>query len=172
VSVALPEGWRVELLDKAHDRKGFDSGVHEVNDWLRSKARQSQQKHLSTTKVLLDAGGKIAGYYTLAYGQVHVADLPHEIARTLPRQFLPVVTLAWMGRDLRYKSQRLGERLLALALLDCASVRGTIDFVAVVLDCLNEAAKNFYLRFDFEPFPEHPMKLLLPVDRLLAMYGQ
>ena len=48
------------------------------------------------TKVLL-GGTAIAGYYTLATGQVDFSDLPSETIRRLPRRQLPVAILAWLG---------------------------------------------------------------------------
>ena len=59
---------------------------------------QNQDKHLSTTRVLLDETGAIAGYYTLAIGQVDFGDLPADIAKKLPRRMLPVALLAWLAR--------------------------------------------------------------------------
>ena len=68
-----------------------------MDDWLKTKALQNQDKHLSATKVLLDESGAIAGYFTLATGQVDFGDLPTEVAKTLPRRMLPVAVLAWLG---------------------------------------------------------------------------
>lgn len=169
MSVRFPDGWRIEDLNRAHARSLFDCGVKEVNDWLRTKARQSRQKHLSSTKVLLDETARIAGFYTLAWSQVHLDQLPHEIARRLPRQLLPVAVIAWLGVDRRYRGRGLGDRLLAHALLQCHRASQVIPFVAVVPDCLNADAKAFFLRHDFAELPGHPMKLLLPKALLDAL---
>ena len=75
---ALPPGYRLEPLAKSHPRKRFRSGQPDVDDWLATKALQHQEKLLSVTRVLLDADDAIAGYYTLATGQVDFADLPAE----------------------------------------------------------------------------------------------
>ena len=45
-------------------------------------------------------------------------------------------------------------------------------FVAVILDCLNDAAKAFYQRWDFEEVPGHPYRLYLSAKRLDAMMEQ
>jgi hypothetical protein len=45
---------------------------------------QQQEKHLSSTRVLLDPDGAIAGFYTLATGQVDCSDLPADVLRQLP----------------------------------------------------------------------------------------
>jgi len=162
VSVRLPKGWHITLLDESHDRRAFDCGVARVNEWLRGSARQSQARHLSATKVLLDDQGVVAGFYTLAYSHVRLNELPHDVARKLPDRLLPVAVLAWLGVDRRHRGRQLGDRLLAQALLDCHEAGTRIPFVAVVIDCLDATAKAFFQRYDFREFPGQPMRLLLP----------
>ncbi|MBI4604883.1 MAG: GNAT family N-acetyltransferase, partial [Planctomycetes bacterium] len=102
-------------MRRERPRSGFLCGEAAVDDWLRTKALQHQDKHLSATKVLLDPTGAIAGYYTLATGQVDFSNLPPEIARKLPRRALPVAVLAWLGVSAAHQGQGLGRRLLAQA---------------------------------------------------------
>ena len=167
--VLFPNRFRLERLVKAHPRSGFRSGQTDVDDWLQTRALQNQDKHLSTTRVLLDPAGEIAGYYTLATGQIDFGDLPADIARKLPRRMLPVALKAWLGirRDLH--GQGLGSRLLAQALRDCQAAGQSFAFVAVILDCIDDAAKAFYRKFDFEELPGHPYRLFLSTPQLEEM---
>ena len=89
-AVQFPTGFRLERLVKAHPRKAFASGQADVDDWLKTKALQHQDKHLSVTKVLLDDAGAIAGYFTLATGRVDFGDLPADVAKKLPKRILPI----------------------------------------------------------------------------------
>lgn len=59
--------------------------------------------------------------------------------------------------------------LLAQALRDCFEGGATFAFVAVVLDCLNDAAKSFYQRWDFQELPGHPYRLFVSYRQLEAM---
>jgi ribosomal protein S18 acetylase RimI-like enzyme len=118
---------------------------------------------------LLDEPGTIAGYYTLATAQVDFSDLPAELTRRLPRRTLPVAVLAWLGVSTAWQGQGLGRRLLAHALRDCFEAGKTFAFIAVILDCLNDAAKAFYRQWDFAELPGHPYRLFLSVKRLEAM---
>lgn len=167
--VQLPEGYRLESLQRSHPRRGFRCGEASVEEWLKTKALQHQKKHLSSTKVLLDAAGAIAGYYTLATGQVDFGDLPPEVTGKLPRRALPVAVLAWLGVSETQQGQGLGTSLLAQALRDCYEAGQTFAFVAVILDCVSDAAKAFYERWDFEQLPGHPYRLFLSTQRLAAM---
>ncbi len=95
--VSFPAGFRLERLERAYPRRTFDCGQSDVNDWLRDKALQHQSKRLSATKVLLDNQNEIAGFYTLATGQVDFGDLPSDLVRKLPKRALPVAIVAWLG---------------------------------------------------------------------------
>lgn len=121
------------------------------------------------TNVLLDAEGAIAGYYTLAAGQVDFVDLPVEVARHLPRRMLPVSILAWLGINAAHQGKGLGRRLLAQALRDCYEAGKTLAFVAVILDCISDAAKAFYQQWEFEELPGRPYRLFLSAKRLETM---
>ncbi len=168
-SIRLADGFRIEKLRKSHPRKSFHSGEKEVDDWLATKALQQQEKHLSVTKVLIDDCGSIAGYYTLATGQVDFGDLPPEETKKLPRRYLPVAVLAWLGVAKDRQGKGFGQSLLAQALLDFHEAGNTFAFIAVIVDCLNDKAKAFYQRWDFEELPENPHRLFLSTARLREM---
>ncbi len=167
--VRFPDGFRIETLRRDHPRRKFRSGQAEVDDWLATKALQHQEKHLSATRVLLDEQAKLAGYYTLATGQGDFSDLPAEIVRRLPRRQLPVAVLARLGVDQAFQGQGLGRRLLAQALRDCFDAGQTFTFIAVILDCIDDAAKAFYQRFDFQEVPGHAKRMFLAARQLEAM---
>jgi len=170
--VAFPEGFWLESLQRSHPRRRFDCGQGQVNDWLRTKSLQHQEKRRSATKALLNLTGAIAGFYTLATGQVDFGDLPSELVRQLPRRALPVAELAWLGVSQSYQSQRLGDLLFAQALRDCFEAGQTFAFVAVILDCVNDRAKSFYERWDFAELPGNPYRLYLSAQTLAAMMRQ
>ncbi len=157
------------LHKRLHKRSDFFSGVDAVDQWLKTGARQSQEKRLSVTRVLVKTPDCIAGFYTLAMGEVSFDELPHEMARRLSATLLPIVTLAWLGLAKPYQGQGLGGRLPAQALSDCHSTGLMMPYVAVCLDCASRNAKTFYQLYDFQELPGHPMTLMLPWNLLEAM---
>jgi GNAT superfamily N-acetyltransferase len=167
--VRFPDSFRLENLKRAHRRKNFRSGEAAVDEWLATNALQHQKKRLSITKVLLDRTDAVAGYYTLATGQVDFSDLPAEITRHLPRRVLPVAVLAWLGVSTAHQRQGLGRRLLASALRDCYFAGQTFAFIAVILDCISDAAKAFYLQWNFRELPGHSHRLFLSAEHLEAL---
>lgn len=170
--VRFPDGFHFESFARSHPRKNFDCEHEQVNDWLKAKALQNQDKRLSVTKVLLDEKGVIAGYYSLATGQIDFSDLPADVAKNLPKRQLPVAVLAWLGVAKHCQGQGLGQRLLAQALRDCYEASKTFAFIAIILDSVDDASKSFYERFSFSPLPGRPYRLFLSATQLDAMIGR
>jgi GNAT superfamily N-acetyltransferase len=165
----LPDGARIESLRRSHPRRAFSCDGAGVDDWLRTKALQQQDKRLSVTRVLLNDDGKIVGFYTLATGQIDFGDLPPQMVKHLPQRALPVAVLAWLGVDHDYHRQGWGRLLLAQALRDCYESGRTFAFVAVILDCIDDKAGAFYRKWDFQALPGYRNRLFLSWRRLEAM---
>jgi GNAT superfamily N-acetyltransferase len=165
----FPDGFRLERLRRDHPRASFESGQAAVDGWLHKQALQNQEKRLSTSRVLIAPDDLVAGFYTLATGQVGFGELPPEEAKKLPRRALPVAVLAWLGVDRRWQGKGLGSRLLSQALSDCHAASQTFAFVAVVLDCVDERAKRFYEHWQFREVPGHTLRLSLPAQMLDAL---
>ena len=106
--VRYPKGWCIELLSRSHHRAGFNSGQEQVDAWLKKSAFQSQKKHLSSTKVLLNEDDELVGYYTLATSQVDFSDLPNDITKSLPQRQPPVAVLAWLGVEASFQGRGIG----------------------------------------------------------------
>ena len=85
---------------------------------------------------------------------------------------LPVAVLAWLGVSQKFQGQGLGDRLLARALQDCHTAGQTFAFVAVMIDCLHDRAKAFYLRWDFQVLPGYQYRLFLSTQTLNALMGR
>lgn len=167
--VRLPAGFYLEQLRRDHPRQSFRSGHQLVDDWLATKALQHQTKHLSATKVLVDRGGTVVGYYTLAPAQIDFSDLPVELGRRMPHRMLPAAVLAWLGVDSAHQGHGFGSRLLARALRDCWEGGKIFPFVLVILDCVDEKSKSFYQRSGFAELPGQPYRLFLSAKDLEAM---
>ena len=160
----------LESLGASHPRAMFGCGREPVDRFLKERALQAQSKRLSSSRVLVETeGGRIAGFYTLAMGQVTFGELPEDLVRKLPRRELPVAVIAWLGVDRQFQGKGLGTRLLAGALRDCWGASRTFPFVAVILDCLDAEARRFYERWSFRGVPGRPLRLFLSASELEAM---
>jgi GNAT superfamily N-acetyltransferase len=165
-----PQGFRLELLARAHRRKRFSSGETRVDEWVQHRALAATEKNTSTTRVLLHGAGDVAGYYTLASTALDVSLVPVVLfGGQTPVRPPPTVTLAWLGVDRRFAGKGLGTLLFARALADCVQAYGLVRFVAVMVDALNERNFEFYLRQGFVQVPGTTHKLYLPAATLLEV---
>lgn len=165
-----PAGFSLELLTRAHRRKRFASGDARVDEWLHHKALGASEKHTSTTRVLADAGGTVAGYYTLANTALDVSLVPPELfGGRAPSRPPPTLTLAWLGVDARFAGQGLGTHLFARALADGVQAWRLVRFVAVIVVALSERNFEFYARKGFRPVPGTMNKLYLPAATLFEV---
>lgn len=74
----------VAALEAAHDRSRFACGTPALDRYLREVVTQDVRRRVAACFVMLD-GNVVAGYYTLSAASVALTDLPHAIARKLPR---------------------------------------------------------------------------------------
>lgn len=168
-----PPGLALELLDRRHRRKAFASGDRRVDDWLARRALPAMRKNTSTTRVLAQTDGTIAGYYTLANTALDVSLVPVDLFDgEPPRHPPPTLTLAWLGVDRRFGGRGLGTRLFARALADAVQAFETVRFVAVIVDALTDANATFYEARGFSRVPGTPSKLFLPSSTLLEIAGR
>src|SRR3954465_797647 len=106
----------VVLLDASHDRGPFDCGVEALNAYLKQFALQNQKKGIVRNYVSC-RGMRIAGYYSLAYGSVTVAEAPPSVAKGIGKYPIPVMLLARLAVDIHEKGQGLGKALLKNVML-------------------------------------------------------
>lgn len=158
--------FRVELLEK-HDRSGFDCGVEPLDDYFRSRVGQDMRRRVSFCYVAIEnATDRVAGYYTLAACGVALRDLPHEIARKLPRYpSVPAVRIGRLAVDRQYQGRKLGGVLLYDAI--DRTCRSGIAAYAVIVDAKDERAAAFYEHHGFTRFRDSERTLFLPIGEAL-----
>lgn len=156
----------VEPLNPAkHRREEFDCGVAAMNDFLWLRARKEMEAGTSACFVMVpdDEPAVIAGYYTLSAATIQRTALPESVTKKLPRyNELPATLLGRLARDLRFKGQQIGERLMASMLHRSVKASGEVASWAIVTDPKDEKARAFYACFGFQPLTESrqfiPMK--------------
>lgn len=159
----------VEPLASRHLRDNFDSGAPELDRYLKTQAGQDARKRVAAPFVLAAPEGAVAGYYTLSAAAILAPELPDAVLRKLPRYpQIPAVLLGRLAVDRRHQGEGFGRHLLADAVL--RSLRSEIAAFAVVVDARDAAARRFYERESFQPFPDHPMRLFLPIAQVASLF--
>jgi GNAT superfamily N-acetyltransferase len=151
---------RVEKLRRDHRIESFDCGREQLNRYLVRYAWMNQQAGAAQTYVGL-VGDTVVGYYTLAVGQVAHEEAAQRLTKGLVRHPVPIMLLARLAVDRRWQGQGAGKALLRDAMqrtLNAAEIAGIRAFAVHAKD---EAARNFYQKFDFVPSPTDPMHLFV-----------
>ncbi len=151
----------VELDKSQHDRDSFDCGERELNTFIQTQAAKHMEVGISRTMLLPDCkplpDGKypICAFYTIAPSSIGRETLPENLANKLPRYPVPVFLIAQLAVDVEYRGQGLGKITLIKALEYLWEVNAYIKAYAVIVDCLNDGAKDFYLKYGFEVLCEY-----------------
>lgn len=159
----------LEVLDRSHDREGFDCGVEELNRYFRHVARQHIEKGLAKTYVLCDAKGEapkaVAGYFTLTLCEGLGTALPPALARKLPEK-LPAIRLGRLAVAVDRQRSGLGARLLAAAMVKVQQVADVAGCIGLFVDAKDDAAAAYYARFGFVALVDAPLTLFLPISTI------
>ena len=155
--------FKIEQLARAHDRQNFHCGVENLDRYFKTQAGQDARNKVAVTFVLLK-DNIIAGYYTLSNTSIPLSEFPEAIQKKLPKYpLVPATLIGRLARDIRFKSERLGEVLLVDALKRSLLLSREIASFAIVVDAENEHARQFYLRQKFIAFASCADKLYLPM---------
>lgn len=158
--------WAIEKLNKGHDRKSFDCGVSELDEYLYRFARQNETAGISQHFLALDAPGSraIRGYYALSAGAVAFDHVPPDLRKRLPRYPLPVAHLGRLAVDRSAAGQGLGEHLLMDALARTLRAADEIGIHAVEVVAINDTARSFYRKYGFHALKDDRNHLYLPIS--------
>ena len=160
-----------EHLTAAHDVSAFDSGVPDLDDWLRKRALANEDTGASRTYVVC-AGGRVVGYYALASGGVAQVQAPGRVRRNMPDP-VPVMILGRLVVDRIWQGRNLGRSLLRDAVLRTLQAAEIGGIRAILVHAISEEAKRFYQRYGFGESPVDSMTLMMTVaDAEKALSGK
>jgi predicted GNAT family N-acyltransferase len=152
----------IEPISSRHDRRDFDCGVQELNSYLNKYSGQHERKGIGRTYVATEDDVRVLGYYTISSSGVAFEAVPDN----LPRHPVPVALIGRLAVDLTARRRRLGETLLIHALRSAQRAARIVGIYAVVVNALDESAKNFYLKYGFQELPDDHLHLHLPLKTI------
>jgi ribosomal protein S18 acetylase RimI-like enzyme len=162
----VTQGFSIEALTSAHDRKSFSSGVEPLDRYLHELATQDIKRRVSNCFVALGDAGVIAGYYTFAAASFPLTELSADETKRLPRYaVLPAGLIGRLAVDRRFRGQRLGGALIMDAAARAARAESAI--FALVVDAKDDVAVAFYQHHGFRRFASKPASLFLPIATAL-----
>ena len=116
--------------------------------------------------------GEIAGFYSIATGQIRQEEATERVAKGVGRHPIPVIVLARLAVASKFQGFGLGAGLLKDCAIRVGSIREQVGVRALVTHAKDEIAANFYRRFGFvdSPIVEQQMMILTKDLRALLSY--
>lgn len=171
MSLALLQPY-IEKLSSTHDVNHFDCGAPDLNRFLISHALQNQQAGSANSYVACYEQSVI-GYYSLAVSSIIHAKAPVRVKKGLAKHPIPVMLLARLAVDVSQHGKGIGRGLLKDALLRTVQSANIAGIRALLVHAKDDAAKQWYEQFNFDPSPTDPlhMFLLMKDIRKIVNYG-
>lgn len=162
--------WREEPIERHHDRKAFDCGSVELNDYLARFARQNHEAGGAKTFVAVspDMPDRVLGYYSISPGSIAFTQAPPAVTKRLGRYDVPIFRLGRLAASLAAQGRGLGGDLLLAAGARALAVAAEVGGVALAIDAKDEAAARWYVRFGALPLLDDPLKMILPLEVIAA----
>jgi len=174
MTLTLPN-WREEPIAKTHDRKGFDCGQADLNDFLMRHARQAHDGGASKTYVALDDadGRSILGFYTLSPAQIDFADVPVDARPTgAGRHAIGGFRLGRLAVHKSCQGMGLGGQLLIAAARRCILVSTQVGGTMLFIDAKDERSAGCYKSYGAIEIPKTPLSLVLPYSVVIRAMHQ
>jgi GNAT superfamily N-acetyltransferase len=147
-------------LDATHALDAFDCGKPALNEWLRRHSRQAHASGSARTWVLVD-DSRIAGYYSLAVGQIDSLEASERVRKGMGSYPIPVVILARLAVATADQGRGTGVAMLQDAIRRTLVAADQAGVRALLTHPIDDAAERFYLRFGFEVSPARQQQLIL-----------
>lgn len=161
--------WVINLLDKSFNRSTFDSGNLQLDNYLKKYAWQNQQKRYSMTFVAtVEDSKEIAGYYCTSASSIEFTNIPDSLKKKLPKYPAPVMLIGQLAVDRKMQGQGLGKVLLMHAMSKAIHISGEMGLFAVMVDAIDESAREFYLKYGFIALQDAESSLILPIKTIIA----
>ncbi|MEE8373756.1 MAG: GNAT family N-acetyltransferase [Dehalococcoidia bacterium] len=168
----------VELDRTIHDRASFDCGEAELNAFIRTHAAKHMEAGVSTTMLLAastplsDGKYPICAFYTIAPSSIARETLPEARSKELPHYPVPVFLLAQMAVRLECHGYGLGKITLIKALGHLWKINSSLRGYAIIVDCLNKNAEQFYSKYDFQVLDDGSSRtrMFIPMDTVEMLF--
>ena len=159
----------IEKLGSSHYLDDFYCSSQALNRFLVRFALTSQQASSSQTYVGM-ADRAIAGFYTLAVGQVNFEDSPKRLTKGLAQYPVPIMLLARLAVSVDWQKRGVGAGLLKDAMRRTMQAADIAGIRAIAAHAKDDAAQQFYTHFNFIPSPTDPYHLFLLLKDVRRMY--
>ena len=158
----------VRKLAATDQTDAFDCGQAALNQFLQRFALVNQKANSAQTYVCCQ-DDVVIGFYSLAVGSVDPETAPSRTTKGLARHPVPVMILARLAVDKEHQRKGLGQALLKNALLRTAQAADIAGIRCLLVHAKDDAARQWYESWEFEPSPTDPYHLFLMLKDLKSL---
>ena len=172
--MALPFSPNVSILTSRHDRDGFSCGKKSLDLYIKRQASQDIKRGLSAVFVLeAETDTEIAAYYALSSLSVDAGVLTKSVTKKLPnKRPIPCTLLGQFAVDEKWKKQGVGGWLLVHVFHEVLAHAEKIGSFALIVDAVDDDAKNYWKQCGFIEFPATPDRLFLPMNMIKKLLSE
>jgi predicted GNAT family N-acyltransferase len=163
--------YKIEPLDtQVHIRIKFTNQHSSLQNYIRSFARQDIEKDLARCFVLVEVDKVIKGYYTLNNLSIPSSHWDEAFRKKykLTYQVIPCTLIGRLAMDSNTQGKGYGKILLIDSLKRAYDVSKAIASFAVVVDSIDQAAKEFYKKYEFHELMDTD-RLFLPMKTIHSL---
>lgn len=151
-----------ELISEEHELSDFDCGNDALNNWLKTRALDNQNKFSTTRVVCIDKA--VIAYYSLVYGSVNRDEMTRSYKQNAPER-IPVMILGRLAVDLKWQEKRIGKHLLKEALIKTMEASRIAAVRGLLVHAIDDKAKAYYRHFGFLE-SKVELTLFLPLESI------
>lgn len=167
----------VELDRALHDRASFRCGKPSLDHFIKSQALQHKKAGTSRTLVLPgerqgdDAKSPIIAFFAVSFTSIERATFPEKLQKKLPHYPVPGFVIAQLAVNENSAGEGYGGITLVSAIRYLCKVNDSLPAVAIIVDCLDDEAQQFYEHFGFEFLSifNNRIRLFMPIKTALAV---
>jgi GNAT superfamily N-acetyltransferase len=158
-----------EKLNSNHHLEEFDSGIEQLDSWLKHRALANEFESASRTYVVC-VGSVVVGYYCLANGAVANNIATGKVKRNMPNP-IPVMVIGRLAVSRHWQGKGIGRGLLRDAVLRTLKAAEIAGIRAILVHAINEDAKQFYEQYRFIASAQSPLTLMVKINDIAASLG-
>jgi GNAT superfamily N-acetyltransferase len=158
-----PPAWHEEPIGKSHERKDFDCGDADVNEFLARYARQAHESGSAKTCCAIDNAnpGRVLGFYSITPAALDYARMPDTLRKGLPRHDVGGFRLARLATDRSVQGHGFGGQLLGAAARRAILAAEAVGGLILVIDAKNDRAAGWYESYGAVRLEDAPRTLVM-----------
>ena len=163
---------KILKYDRKYRSDGFDCGQKALNNYIQKNVTKDVKNGSCTCFVMLNEKEEVTAYYTLSTESINIESAPPEFQKKIKYQYVPLILLGRLAVDKTQKAQGFGKLMLVDALKKSLNVANHhVGAVAVIVDPITDAAKNFYLKYGFTSIPDSG-RMFMSMKKIESAFSQ